>query len=773
MKSIFLLFFLPLFSTAQQLGGIVKDLSTGTGIPGAQLLNSEGLKVVTDANGAFMLEYRQLPFQLICSAPTYVTDTLVITSADALIVWLTPVSELGTVVVTASRRTQLLEEAPISMEVLKPALIDNKGISDLEQAVDQSPGAYAMDGQISIRGGSGFSYGAGSRVLLLWNGMPMLSGDAGDVKWNSIPIENAAQIEIIKGASSVLYGSGALNGIISLTERTPTVKPVFRAKVQTGIYDDAKRPGLNWRAKNPTFQLMDAYYGKLNPRFGYTLAVHGFLNKGYRDGETEARARISGSVLFRPEIRRLNAGIGYGLQYQKGGSFIIWQSDSLGYTPSGGSDTAQAGSSLSITRGIRLYLDPYVNYLDAGNNKHQLRTRIYYVDNANYTNLSQSSNATTYYGDYQFQKNWKRKFYLTAGATAHVSVVRSNLYGNHESRNYAAYVQGEKRWKKLQITAGVRLEYFQQDTLKQDSDFYFGADSMKIPVRPIFRTGLHYQVAAFTHLRASFGQGVRYPSVAERFTTTSVGNLLIFPNANLRPELGWAAETGIKQGIRIGNWKGFVDVAGFINEYSNMTEFTFGNYKPDSIPLSFTETDPGFIMKWLGFRAENAEKARIAGIEFSVNGTGKIRQVEVTALLGYTYMNPVSLNNDSTYRSTFSDTASNVLKYRFNHLAKADIEASWKGFSIGGSLRYNSFMKNIDRAFEEGIWGMQILEGLKEYRRIHNKATVVFDARIGYTFNDHYRVGFIVNNVLNTEYMGRPGDIQAPRSFIAQVQFKF
>ena len=37
-----------------------------------------------------------------------------------------------------------------------------------------------MDGQVSIRGGGGFSYGAGSRVLLLWNGVPMISGDAGD-----------------------------------------------------------------------------------------------------------------------------------------------------------------------------------------------------------------------------------------------------------------------------------------------------------------------------------------------------------------------------------------------------------------------------------------------------------------------------------------------------------------------------------------------------------------------------------------------------------------
>jgi hypothetical protein len=57
--------------------------------------------------------------------------------------------------------------------------------------------------------------------MLVWNGVPMLAPDLGDAKWNSVPMEQAAQIEILKGASSVLYGSGALNGIIAVTEKEP------------------------------------------------------------------------------------------------------------------------------------------------------------------------------------------------------------------------------------------------------------------------------------------------------------------------------------------------------------------------------------------------------------------------------------------------------------------------------------------------------------------------------------------------------------------------
>ena len=298
---------------------------------------------------------------------------------------------------------------------------------------------------------------------------------------------------------------------------------------------------------------------------------------------------------------------------------------------------------------------------------------------------------------------------------------------------------------------------------------------MKLPVYPILRLGAHYQLAEFTHLRASFGQGIRYPSVAERYTQTSVGALNVFPNPALRPEVGWAAEIGFKQGVKIGKeWKGLIDIAGFVNQYDNMMEFTFGEFKPDSIPWSLNPNDPGYINKWFGFQAQNAEKARISGIEFSFNSQGKIKDVEITSLIGYTYMNPISLNRDSAYLSTFSDTTSNILKYRFRHLAKADVEATWKGISVGLSARYNSFMSNIDAIFEgEIVEGTSILPGLEEYRKENNKGAFVMDFRTGYSFAEHYRVGFIINNLLNAEYVTRPGDIQAPRSFIVQLQMKF
>ena len=99
---------------------------------------------------------------------------------------------------------------------MKPYLIENKISLDAGKILNQVPGVVVNDGQINIRSGSGWSYGAGSRVMVTLDEMPMLAGDVGSVPFNFLPIESVSGIEVIKNAGSVLYGSSALNGIFNL-----------------------------------------------------------------------------------------------------------------------------------------------------------------------------------------------------------------------------------------------------------------------------------------------------------------------------------------------------------------------------------------------------------------------------------------------------------------------------------------------------------------------------------------------------------------------------
>jgi iron complex outermembrane receptor protein len=771
-------------SLFSQVTGKVIDAKTKEPLTGVKISVSDGSLMKSNGEGKFIINAKSYPITIVSSLIQFLNDTTKVNGPGEITIALSePVTNFQTVVISAGKRKQAVEEVPVSMEIIKPQLIDNKGITDLEQAVDQTPGVFTMDGQVSIRGGSGFAYGTGSRVLLLWNGMPLLSGYAGDTQWNAIPMEQADQVEVMKGASSVLYGSGALNGVISLVEKEPKSDPEMKLKIQTGIYDNPRRESLKWWGKNhpsqkfnPMYQQVEFYRGQMFRKAGYTISSTLFKSDGYRDGEGEMRGRVSGTVYIRPETwKRTKMGIGYNYQVQKTGNFLIWQSDTLGYTPSGGTDTSNAASTLTYNLGHRLFIDPYIKFTDKHDNKHSLKTRMYYAQNTNLNNVSQSNGAIIYYTDYQFQKQFNNGISLTSGLSNIRNVVFSNLFGDHNSNNAAAYVQYDhKITEKLDLSGGLRVEHFIMDGKSGDSRFVIGKDSIiTLPIYPVLRAGLHYQMAKYTHLRISAGQGIRYPAVAERYTQTSVGALNIFPNEALTPEKGWAGEIGIKQGVKMGEWKGMFDAAWFINRYQNMIEFTFGVYNPPSIVLSLDPNDPGYINKWIGFRANNAEAAQITGLDLSFNSMGKIGKFEIITLIGYTYMNPISLNNDSAYIASFSDTLSGMLKYRFRHLAKADIEVNYNKLSFGVSCRYNSFMANIDKVFEESIQGTFILPGLKEYRKIYNKGNLVLDARFAYKLNDKVRLSIIGNNILNSEYTSRPGDIQPPRNFAIQAQIKF
>ena len=131
--------------------------------------------------------------------------------------------------------------------------------------------------------------------------------------------------------------------------------------------------------------------------------------------------------------------------------------------------------------------------------------------------------------------------------------VISELYGNHNSTNLAAYVQGDKNWNKITLSAGMRMEYFKIDDVQSNGKLFQKA--LNIPFQPVFRLGGTYHPLEYTFIRASYGQGYRFPSIAEKYISTFVGGLNIFPNQNIQPEYGWSSEIGIKQGFQINNFK--------------------------------------------------------------------------------------------------------------------------------------------------------------------------------------------------------------------------
>ena len=201
----------------QNLNGTITDSNNNEELIGVNIILSNGTGTATDVFGKYNLKavvgMQKVTFRYIGYKDIVKEITLAEGENKTINISLAQASEqLGTVVVSAGRFEQKIEEITVSMEVMKPSLIENKNTTQIETAMDQIPGVNITDGQANIRGGSGWSFGAGTRVLVMVDDMPLISGDAGQALWSLIATENINQIEVIKGASSALYGSSAFNG---------------------------------------------------------------------------------------------------------------------------------------------------------------------------------------------------------------------------------------------------------------------------------------------------------------------------------------------------------------------------------------------------------------------------------------------------------------------------------------------------------------------------------------------------------------------------------
>ena len=74
---------------------------------------------------------------------------------------------LSEATVTSSKFEKPLGELTVSLEVVKPQFIEENNAGAIDEILDRLPGVQILDGQPSIRGGSGFSY-AQDRVFCYW-----------------------------------------------------------------------------------------------------------------------------------------------------------------------------------------------------------------------------------------------------------------------------------------------------------------------------------------------------------------------------------------------------------------------------------------------------------------------------------------------------------------------------------------------------------------------------------------------------------------------------
>lgn len=704
------------------------------------------------------------------------------------------------VVVSASKYEKKLSEETVSMEVVRSDLLENNNINDAQEGISKVPGVTVTsdNGQANIRGGSGWSFGAGSRVMILYDDLPLLSADAGDAKWGLVPMENLATMEVIKGAASSIYGSGALNGVINFRTAWPTSEPETKFNIWNGFVHSPRNKNQAWWYETNELPFDMGFNFAHSQRFGHTDFVwHGQYDQGrshFQNGSFGS-ARVGQKFRFRPKkLERVSMGVNINAYRSWGSNFFVWNGlDSLARVPLTGSD--------SKSQSTRIIIDPFISYFDEKGNNLHFKARYF---NAKNQAGDLGSVPVNYYGELQYNRYFQRaKFNIVAGLTGFADVVRpenpelGSLAGDNRRFNVAPYVQMEKKLfgDRLNLTAGMRYEWFK--TTSKDTAIVRTSDLK----RPLFRFGANFKAAEYTFVRASFGEGYRFPNIAEQFVNLSIGPIGVVPNPQLQDEQGYYGEVGIKQGFRIGeNWQGYTDLSLFAMYYDDMVEANFGRFD-----------NPNSQFFGLAFSFQNVGQTLIAGTEVTLVGEGKIGRFPFQILSGYTFVEPRALNwddeltlfnnlgeeikperdfqspvnrDDDNSTITYAETSTsprNVLKYRNRHVFTFDAQGTFGKFDVGLSVQYRSWMENVDYAFVsetfigfEPFINTQAFSGVRDYReRFDGRGTTILSARVFYNFSDRARLGVVGDNLLNQFYVDRPGYPGQPINFTARFSYTF
>ena len=171
---------------------------------------------------------------------------------------------LEEVMVTATRTIRQLSAVPLPVQLISKKEIKRVNALRLTDILNEFTGLITVS---DFGGGEGIQMQGldAQHTLILIDGMPLVGRLAGTLDLNRLSIGNLTQAEVVKGASSSLYGSEALGGVINLISEQP----------KTGLHGD-------FSYRYATFNSQDA---QATMNFGSKkIKVNSFFNRYSSDG---------------------------------------------------------------------------------------------------------------------------------------------------------------------------------------------------------------------------------------------------------------------------------------------------------------------------------------------------------------------------------------------------------------------------------------------------------------------------------------------------------
>ncbi|MGH7531096.1 MAG: TonB-dependent receptor [Gemmatimonadales bacterium] len=704
--------------------GVVSD-SAGTPLPGVVVrVYRTTLLARTDNQGRYRLP--GVPageVRLQARAVGYAPATIVVTLADgdsatADFTLVPTPFELPSLEVVGSRVPGFGGQPVTTAVQITRRELDRRAVNTVDEAIDRAAGVQLLNGQINIRGSTGYVQGLNSRVLLLVDGVPMNQGDRGGINWDLVPVDQIERVDILKGAGSSLYGSAALGGVVNLTTRDVAEGWHARVRLTGGVFADPPHPEWRFREATGLHGGGDVAVSYGTPLLGARLAAGARHSDGYRQQDERDHWQFAGKARWQaaPATR-----------VDVSGAWAVDQYDvPLSWCNRGEcADAGQAFQPFKVdTAELGAYTDSRKGYLTA-----QLRTttseRFAWQARASWlrTNFRDLRRTTSEFGianrfgvEARLEAHPAPTRSVVVGAEATRSDVTSDIFGVHTQTEFASYGESEQDLAsgRLRVHAGVRVDFIAVDD-----------GSLSAELSP--RIGITLPQFG---LRASLGRGFRAPTVAERFVSTVALGFEVIPNPNLRSETAWSAELGYTWPLRPRVVR--IDAALFWTEARDLIEPT----------LLTSDTAPQIQL-------QNVAEARIAGLDATVFAA-PLPGAGLTGSLAYTYLY-------ARGRRAGAASFDTPLAFRPTHLLTLSADYQRAPFSVGADFRYASRPERIE------------LEGFVDPRRV---ATKVLDLRAAWRRHP-FEVRVLVVNALDYIYNLVPETLAPVRTASVTVMWAY
>lgn len=654
---------------------------TGSPLVGAHVkINETGTPqdLVTDIKGTFSLDIKpNQTTKATISYIGYITETFVLTpskSESEQILRMTPdIASLEEVVVTATRTPKALKDVPVVTRVISANEIGKSDATNIQDLLtEELPGlefGYAMSQETSLNMG-GFG---GNAVLFLVDGERLAGETMDNVDYNRLNLENVGKIEIVKGASSALYGANAVGGVVNIISRENN-EP-WRVNLNSRY----RNAGNEWRSGADIN--FNAGKWNSNTTVQYTQVDRIELTDAF-DTDSKIHEIFGGKTFNAKE--RLTYRVNDNLRFIARGGFFNRESNRANYDDHYKDYTAGLKSVMNFSPAQTLEMsysyDQYDKARFIGGHRthdHDYSNRQHIV-HALYTHFF-GTNGLTIGGDYM---NDYLTTYQFAGNEAH---------SQNSVDAFVQYDYNPLSW--LNVVGSIRYDYFSASSNSAVTTRL--ATMFKLP---------------WMSIRASYAGGFRAPTLKEMYMNFDMAGIqMIYGNPDLEPERSHNFNVALERNgmVRGGVMQGSYSVIlmGYYNLYNSR----------------ITTTDfPGNAVLEEGAIYCNEDGVRVSGIDF----TARYRLTSGWGLsVSYNYLHTGGNTVDSQFTQPRPHSATWRLDYEKRICSYYKLYAGISGRHLSKPLSryetdgaYSLWKFTLQQQFWKGIQVNFIIDNLLDYR---------------------------------------------------------